>query len=145
VDKTQGVQGSVTTDSEFVQLSIPARPELLSLPRMTAAAIASQGGFDVEDVEDVRLAIEELCLAAFEGRGPGRLYLHLGFRGSTLEVECTFEPEGDSAATPEPRGELATQLTEQLLSALTDSHGIDVVAGRPRAWFHKQHHDPPTE
>ena len=143
MDDTQGAP--VTTDSDFVELSIPARPEFLSLPRMTAAAIASQGKFDVEDVEDVRLAIEELCLATFEGRGPGRLNLHLGFRGSNLEVECTFEPEGDSATTPVPRSELAMQLTEQLLSALADEYGIDEEAERPRAWFRKQHHDPPME
>src|SRR5580658_1268982 len=126
----------VSIDSELVELSIPALPELISLPRMTAAAVAAHGGFDVEEVEDIRLAIEELCLATFEGRGRGRLHLGIRLGADALEVECTFESDGHHT-TPEPRSDLASQMTGQLLSALADEYGIDVATGRPRAWFRK--------
>jgi hypothetical protein len=135
----------VTTDTQLIDLSIPARPELLSLPRMTAAAVANHGGFDVEEIEDIRLAVEELCLAAFEGRGPGRLHLQFAVRINSLEVDCRFEPETDGADVVDPRNEFASQLTEQLLSALADEHGTDVDSGEPRTWFRKLHHDLPVE
>jgi Histidine kinase-like ATPase domain len=135
----------VSTDTQLVELSIPARPELLSLPRMTAAAVANQGGFDVEEIEDVRLAIEELCLAAFEGRGPGRLHLRLELRDDFFEVDCRFESESNGAPVANPRNALARQLTEQLLSALADEHGIEVDSDEPRAWFRKVHRDLPVE
>jgi hypothetical protein len=140
-DSRQGV----ATDSEIVELSIPAHPELLSLPRLTAAALAARAGFDIEEIEDIRLAVEELCLAAFEGRGSGRLRLRLGFRAGSLEVDCTFEREDPEGGSIKARNGLASELTEQLLSALTDEHGTDVEAGDPRAWFRKRRLDAPAE
>ncbi len=125
--------------AELVELSIPALPELLSLPRLTAAAVAARAGFDVEAVEDVRLAIEELCLAAAEGRGSGRLHLRLALRDHDLEVDCTFEPDDDRPQPDNARSELAAGLTEQLLEALADEHGAEVEGGVRRTWFRKSH------
>jgi hypothetical protein len=138
-------ESDLATDSELIELSIPAVPELLSLPRMTAAAVAARVGFDVEEVEDIRLAIEELCLAVFEGRGPGRLTIRLVIRSGVLEVDCTFNPAEGLADRVSPRGELATELTEQLLGALADEHGTDVESGVARAWFRKSHPHPRAE
>ncbi len=123
--------------AELIELSIPAIPELLSLPRLTAAAVAAHIGFDLEEVEDTRLAIEELCLAAFDGRGPGRLRIRLKALPNALEVACTFQASDGSAESPNPRDKLAAELTEQLLSALVDDHGTDVELGSARAWFKK--------
>jgi hypothetical protein len=127
----------LANDTELVELSIPALPELLSLPRMTAAAVAARGGFDVEEIEDVRLAIEELCLAAFDGRGPGRLSIRLGYRDSVLEVDCTFKPSDRLAEVATARSDETAALTEQLLTALANEHGTDVEDGVARAWFRK--------
>jgi hypothetical protein len=137
------VRAPLSSD-ELVELSIPALPELLSLPRLVAAAVSARGGFDVEEVEDIRLAIEELCLASFEGRGPGRLRVRLGVNAQVLEVDCTFEPYGNPVAEAHPRNELATELTEQLLDALADEHGTDVEGGVARAWFRKSRIDAPA-
>jgi len=126
---------------ELVELSIPALPELLSLPRLVAAAVAARSGFDIEEVEDVRLAIEELCLAAFEGRGAGRLRIRFGMRPKNMEVDCTFEPGDRTPGSTRPRNSIAMELTEQLLDALADEHGIDSAQGAVRAWFRKSHSD----
>jgi len=144
VSQTSAPWPSLAAD-ELVVLSIPALPELLSLPRLVAAAVTARGGFDVEEVEDIRLAIEELCLASFEGRGPGRLSVRLGVRQGVLEVDCTFESDGSLASQDNPRSELATELTEQLLDALADEHGTDVEGALARAWFRKSHSDTPVE
>ena len=137
--------GGPPAGSDEVELTLPAIPELLSLPRMTAAALAARAGFDVEEVEDVRLAIEELCLAAFDGRGSGRLELRLASFGATLEVACTFVSTGATGDLASSRTELAAELTEQLLEALTDEHGSDSSTGVVRAWFKKSHRDEPPE
>lgn len=120
-----------------VELSLPAAPELLSLPRLVAAAVAARCGFNVDEVEDVRLAIEELCLAAFDGRGPGRLHIGLDLSAGSLAVDCTFESDGTGGAEAPARGETASGLTEQLLEALADEHGSETVDGTTRAWFRK--------
>lgn len=137
--------GGLPAGSDEVALTIPAIPELLSLPRMTAAALAARAGFDVEEVEDVRLAIEELCLAAFDGRGSGRLELRLACFGPTIEVACAFIATGPTANLASSRTELAAELTEQLLEALTDEHGSESAAGVVRGWFKKSHRDESAE
>ena len=49
--------------ADVVGLSIPSGADLLVLARLTAATVASRAGFDVEEVEDLRLAVDELCVA----------------------------------------------------------------------------------
>jgi hypothetical protein len=135
----------VSKGAELVEISIPAQPELLAIPRLAAAAIAARAGFDIEEVEDLRLAIEELCLSAFEGRGPGRLHLRFVMHHRGLEVDCTFDPDSDRAQPENARGEVAPGITEQLLDALVDEHGTEVAAGVRRTWFRKSHPSPPVE
>ena len=52
--------GRSATLSQRVELALPAQPELLFLARMTAAAVASRAEFGFDQVEDLRLAIDEL-------------------------------------------------------------------------------------
>lgn len=125
------------TDVDLVELAIPALPELLSLPRLVAAATAARSDFDYDEVEDIKLAIEELCLGAFEGRGPGRLVIRLGVRAEVFEVDCVFEPADANAAGEGRRSKVAAQLTEQLLNALADEHGTDETGGVSRTWFRR--------
>ena len=48
--------------SEAVELIIPVQSDLVVLARLTAATVASRAGFNVEEVEDLRLAVDELCV-----------------------------------------------------------------------------------
>lgn len=137
--------GMRATSEQSIELSIPAVPELLSLPRLVAAALSAREGFDIEAVEDIRLAIEELCLASFEGRGTGRLRILLTMHQDVLEVECTFTPSQDEPLDSTGRHELASDLTEQLLEALTDEHGSTEEGDVARAWFRKTRSGTPSE
>src|SRR3954470_14175916 len=61
--------------SDEVRLAVPAMPEFLRLARVTASGPASRLGFSFDEVEDLRLAIDELCYALI-GRGrPGMVQL----------------------------------------------------------------------
>src|SRR2546423_7856230 len=44
-----------------VRLVVPASPEYLRLVRLTAAGMASRLGFTFDEVEDLRIAVDELC------------------------------------------------------------------------------------
>ncbi len=66
-----------------VTLSFPAQAEYLRLARLAAADAASRSGFDVDDIDDVRIAVSELCGAL--GRG-GRITLTLVSEPGRLEI-----------------------------------------------------------
>ncbi len=58
---------------EPVELSIPVQSDLIVLARLTAATVASRAGFDVEEVDDLRLAVDELCVLVADAGSAGRL------------------------------------------------------------------------
>lgn len=46
---------------EPILVKIPARPEYISIIRLTASSVASSMGFDIEAIEDIRVCISEAC------------------------------------------------------------------------------------
>ena len=57
------VDEAVARMSDTVELTIPVRSDLLILARLTAAAMAARAEFGIEDIEDLRLVVEELCIS----------------------------------------------------------------------------------
>jgi hypothetical protein len=133
--------------TDHVELTLPARPDLLVLARMTVGAVAARAEMAVDDIEDLRLAIDELCLSVVGEQTGGRLELRYDWDPSGMEVTCTFRPSGQSATGAvstealdgENVGQLPTDLSERILDALVDEHGRTAVDGGHRAWFKKRH------
>lgn len=143
---------SKLSELDGVELSIPVQADLVVLARLTAATVASRAGFAVEEIEDLRLAVEELCLSLVPSSSQGRLHLSYRRRGDTIEISCSLEAAegmapGSAAATaaaresPLAEGEMAApaaDLSLRILDALVDDHGRDVAEGRARAWLRKR-------
>src|SRR5690606_28701071 len=49
-----------------VVVHIPAHPRHLRIVRMVAATYASDAGYSIDDVDDVRMAADEVCAAVLE-------------------------------------------------------------------------------
>ncbi|HLX89246.1 MAG TPA: hypothetical protein VKR22_12420 [Acidimicrobiales bacterium] len=133
--------GEALGTRDRVELSLPARPDLLFLVRMTAAAVASRADFGYDQIEDLRLAIDELCLTVC-GDAPtdGRLQLLFKWGEDAIEVVGVYEPdsgEGALSVDPEP-AQPASELSQRILDALVDEHGTDLIGGCPRAWLRMQ-------
>ena len=127
----------VLSERDRVELSLPARPELLFLVRMTAAAVASRADFGYDQIEDLRLAIDELALTiCADQAGDGRLQLLFKWTEDAVEVVGIYEP--DQAERP-PRDlgvvQPVNELSARILDALVDEHGSDLVGGCPRGWL----------
>jgi hypothetical protein len=97
-----------------IELSVPARADVVQLARMTATFVASQADLAFEDVADLRLAVDELCAAVLtrEGaagldRAPGSaLRISFGWDRESVEVSCDLSAgrfASASAAIPVPR------------------------------------------
>jgi serine/threonine-protein kinase RsbW len=50
--------------TDHVRLTVPAREEFARTVRMTAAALAGRMGMSIDEVEDVRIAVEEAFVFA---------------------------------------------------------------------------------
>jgi len=105
--------------SEPVILQFPAAPERVQLARLVVAGIADGLGFDLDEIEDLRIAVDELCFAllgAGDAVGPLQLVYRPTDDGLVVEGECRVDVGAG-------RVEL-TELSEAILSSLTDEHEV---------------------
>lgn len=123
--------------NEPVELTIPVESDLVVLARLTAATVASRAGFNVEEVEDLRLAVDELCVSIVNGSGAGRLNLTFLSGDGSVEVICVLDgPISAAAQTDDDYGE--HDLSVRILDALVDEHGEEFGDGRRRVWLRKR-------
>jgi serine/threonine-protein kinase RsbW len=111
-----------------VRLVVPASPEYLRLVRLTAAGMASRLGFTFDEVEDLRIAVDELCfhllgesddvIPSDEGRTMDLVY------SAGADCITITGRTGLSGAVPEP-----SDLSEQILDALVDEHEVSGADG----------------
>jgi hypothetical protein len=122
------------TASDEVRLVVPASPEFLRLARVTAAGLAGRLGFNYDEVEDLRLAIDELCFGLTGPTGrPGSVELRYVLSEDTLIVEGRGYFADDRAPLE------LTELSELILSALVDEHGLGAGPDGPAFRLVKQH------
>jgi anti-sigma regulatory factor (Ser/Thr protein kinase) len=103
-----------------VELTLPADGRLLRLARLVATGVASACGLPVEDVEDFRTVVDEVCSALVEVSGTGRIALSFRMERTELIVEGWTEAD--------PQRELDADrlaLSHVLLDVLTDSHRVE--------------------
>ncbi len=119
--------------TDEVVLTLPANPELVSLARMLAAGLASRSGFSFEEVEDLRLAIDELCFSLVGAGGrSGAMVLKYLLSDASLEVEGTLSD------SQRPLSLFSTEYSERILDALVDDHGTsDADPKLLKAWLRK--------
>lgn len=65
-------------------LSVPSKPEYLSVVRLTTSGIANRVGFDLEEIEDIKLAVAEACTNAMT---------HGKAENGNYDIEFTIEKE----------------------------------------------------
>ena len=126
-------------EGDRVLLTFPARGDLIVLARLVSSAVSARAGFDIEELEDLRLAVGELCLLTLQGSDAqhGNLCLELAVRGDAIEVTSTHEGAA-AGESSDPEADESARLSEQILDALVDEHGRESHDGLVRAWLRKR-------
>jgi hypothetical protein len=127
---------------EHVELAVPARPESLQLVRMSAAFVAARAGLGYDEVQDLRLAVDELCSSLLDPRDAPdrRMLLRFGWDDSSIEITCTVA--GDDAGTPTTDGPLAGDRAIDGAAGFFDgapAHLDGSVGGASLAWRCRPH------
>jgi hypothetical protein len=150
IEPSDVLSGSALGDGDQVLLSFPARGDLVVLARLVASAISTRVGFDIEELEDLRLAVGELCLLALQGSDArhGDLRLEFTVSAASLDIGCTLvgavpaasmaDVDGSDVDGSDVDGAEADELSEQILAALVDEYGREQADGSVRAWLRKR-------
>ncbi len=102
---------------DAVRLSVPVALEYVRIIRLTGSGVASRLGFDVEEIENFRVALDELASMAIEVAAPGTLELTFFTTDSELRVTGRA-PVADGAEVG------VEALTAQILKAVIDDYEL---------------------
>ncbi len=111
-----------------VSIEIPASPVYVGVVRLVASGLASRLDFTWDDIEDLKIAVDELCSYLTGTRG----------RDGTLEIRFTVLEKGieiTGEARFAPGFTVKTELTDfsrQILDMVADSATLDRSDGLPR-------------
>lgn len=121
--------------TEYVTLSLPPFAQYVQLARVTASGLASRLGFSWDEVEDLRLAVDELCHAVLVGAAADSLLkLRYSVDATTLEVDVCLEVPLHGT---HPQHPALSELGDRILAALVDSHGTRSELDQASLWIRK--------
>lgn len=110
-------------DQDAVQLELPASPRYLSAVRLVAAAIGAEAGLSVDDLDDVRLGVNELVGTLIDNAAAGeRVRLTFSASPNGVTVEGTLSGPG--------KGEPPDELSARIVAAVADDHEVGPTSFR---------------
>jgi len=117
---------------ERVELRIPAASKYLRLARLTVAGFAGDLGFDMQSIEDLRIAVDELCAAAIDGVDAS---CQLGLTYSLSDGRVRVDGQLSGSHLPEPE---LHRVARELLGIVADGYDLQAVDGGRSFWVVKE-------
>ncbi len=129
-------------EMDRLDLTVPNDGDYVALARFAAGIVAVRAGFDLEEVQDLQLAIDEMYVSSGVPQRGGSAQIEISRTGSEVSMTLSYslpQPR-DSSFTDRDIRQSSTELSQQLLSALVDDHGSSVDdRGIPCIWIQKSH------
>ena len=128
------MSGTNDVDLGAVSLTVPQLPVFLRLVRLAAADSGARADLSLEDVEDLKIAVDELTYALMGDEPTGEATLTLRYTVSPGRVEI----EGTGSPTTEPLR--LSDLSSNIVSAVVDEYDVTDAdgVGRFRLVKHRQ-------
>ncbi len=110
-----------------ISIQIPASPEYLNVVRLIASGLASRLKFTIDDIEDLKIGVDELSayLTGAQGRD-GRLDIVFEVHDDRIEIKGA----GTFSAGTKVRTEL-TDLSRMILGSVVDDAALELTNGTP--------------
>jgi serine/threonine-protein kinase RsbW len=103
-----------------VELTVPCDSRWMRLVRLTASGVAVACGLPLDETEDFRLVVDEVCGALMEACAPAAA-VHIAFAIAARAITVEGSTRADPLRDPdEVRGEVG----RQILGVLASSHRL---------------------
>jgi len=109
-------------DADAVALAVPGRPEYLRLVRLAAAESGTRADLSIEEVEDLRIAVDELTYALM-GEDPtgGTLSLRYMATKGLVEIHGSCATHGKALEV--------SDLSRSIIGAVVDEYDVTEDGG----------------
>lgn len=108
-----------------IELSLPPDSRYMRLARLVASGVATTIGLPLEEVEDFRIAVDELCATLIEMGDGQPVLLEFDVASDTLMVSGRT-----AVAAPADVDADRLSLSRQILDVVTDGHGMNERDGQ---------------
>jgi serine/threonine-protein kinase RsbW len=119
-------------DEATVAVTVPADTRYVRVVRLAAQGVAALLDLDIEEHEDLRVGINEVCAALLEAGDGSPLELRLWVDDGELVLQ------GTTPAGAERLDDLRWELSDRMLAELVDAHRVDVRGGRVEVEIRKR-------
>lgn len=114
-----------------IELTLPTKPEYVSLARLTIASVANTMGFSIGDVEDLKVAVSEACSNALSHSQNKQESYDLSYQIGHKKLEFTVSDKGmgfepDSVIPPDLGGQQIGGFGLFIIKSLMD--GVEIVS-----------------
>jgi len=117
-----------------VRLELPIESKYIRVARLVASGLGASAGLDVDGVDDLRIAVDELCAALFEVGG-NKVELTFAVDADNVEVTGTTETEASAGFEP-----ARLVLSRQILDVACDTYSLTLDGGHARFTMRKSTH-----
>jgi serine/threonine-protein kinase RsbW len=118
---------------DCMRLELPVDSRYMRVVRLVASGLGATAGFDVEAVDDFRIAVDELCAAMLEVSNGPSLELLFEVREDGIEVTGQTKTDPEARLSKERFG-----LSEQILRVAADRYTVSVDGGSARFVVYKR-------
>lgn len=109
--------------ADHVNICLPAKPEYVGVIRLTISAIANRMGFDIEEIEDIKVCVSEACTNSIKHSksenfdikvvvGTQEMIIEILDEGQGFDVEKLQNPDLDQ---PKEEGGLGIFIIKSLM------------------------------
>ncbi|HVL65083.1 MAG TPA: hypothetical protein VM573_07935 [Actinomycetota bacterium] len=112
---------------DTINVKVPASPQYIGVVRLIAAGLASRLGFTIDEIDDLKIAVDELAsyLTGTQGRD-GVLEISFGVEDTRIEISG----RGRFAPGDKVRTEL-TDFSRMILETVADEASLQQQDGTP--------------
>jgi hypothetical protein len=114
-------------ESTVVSISFPPQARLVRMARLASSALATAAGADVETIDDVKIAVDEVCAALIEVSDGSPVELTFALDGARLALVGETSSQADLEVDAD-----RFMLSRQILRAIAEEHQLSSDGGRVR-------------
>jgi len=109
-------------DPDRIELDLPAHTRHASMARAVAAALGADAGFSIDDIDDLRLGIDEAISVVCHRTTGARLHISFERADSTIQaIVAVFNDGQPNDRHPVVGDSQLDPLAERILGAVVDS------------------------
>lgn len=77
-----------------INMILPTKPEYVGVVRIAISAIANRMGFDIEDIDDIKVSVAEACTNAIKHSKCSEFCMDVAVFSNSLEISIKDSGEG---------------------------------------------------